>query len=74
MTEHLQGILVGLIGGGAFIAFGLWRARELRRGSTDHFDKTTMREEQRWAWFPLFVIGPLFIVLGLWHLILLILN
>jgi len=74
MPEHLEGTLVGLIGGAASIAFGLWRTMELRRGSTDHFDETTMREERRLAWFPLFVLGPSFLVLGLWQLILLILN
>ena len=74
MPEHLAGALGGLIGGCVFIAFGFWRKRELRRGSADHFDKTTTREERRFAWFPLFVMGPLFILLGIWQFILLIMN
>jgi len=71
--EHLEGMLVGLIGGPLLIIFGRWRNKEFHNGSTAHYDKATMREEKKSIYIPL-VVGPILILVGIWNLIALTLD
>jgi hypothetical protein len=64
MKESIGAIALGV----AFLLFGFWRLKELRMGSTDHFDKVTLSIEQRFVWLP-FLLGSLAIILGIYLMV-----